>query len=472
MKDDVELDREPRSRFAALRYRLGNLTSAQQFWVPLAIVLVLALAGGGIAAVTNGTDPVPIAGEEDDDGGVVAPVEEAEAPGPDTVFDDPGKYVGQELTLSVVVEKVVDANTFRVVSEDPTDPSLLVVYSGLPVVKEQSIVKATGTITAFTAPEVNKALGAKLPVSTFDLSDDEFALVARSVEIVLGAGGGKPDASTDTAAVGTGTTAVAIAPPAPAPAPYVPPTSSDTSTGSTSGSGDGTSSGSGTSGGSSGGGSGGSSEPSGGSGSGGSGGSNEPSGGSNGSPAATSSELTFTDRNASSGQYSDATYFEALLTEKDGTPLQGKKLTFVLDGTEYAARTNSDGVASTTPTLSSEPGNYQLEVLWQRGDETRAKDKTNFEVLEDDSVLQVSMEGNGKDAQLVAHLTDGDNESTGLASRQVDFFADGELIGSATTDGSGVARLDLSEKHKGKRDDFSATFNGDDYYLTSSDSTG
>jgi hypothetical protein len=348
---------------------------------------------------------------------------------------------------------------------------MLVVYSGLPIVKEQAIIKASGTITPFKPAEVNEALGAQLPVATFDLSDDDFALVARSVEIVIGAGGG--GGGTDTAATTTGTTAVALAPPAPAyvpPAPaYVPPASSGTSTGSSSeGS---TSSGSGgsqgpSSGGSGGGSNGGStgSEPSGGSG----GGSNEPSGGANGSPAA-HTDLTFTEQSATSGQYSDATYLEALLTDEEGTPIAGARVTFMLDETEYVARTNEDGIASIAPTLSLEPGNYQVKVDWTRAGKTRAKDKDRFEVQQDDSVLQVAVEGNGNNATLTAHLTDGDSESAGLGGRSVDFYAeDGELLGSATTDDGGVARLEVPEKYKEQKDDFTATFQGDDYYLTSS----
>src|SRR5688500_8132692 len=104
MSNDPGLERGPK------RFRLSNLTSAQQFWVPLAIVLVLALAGGAIAAVAGDQDvPPPVAAEADDDGDVLAPGEEA-APDPTTVFDDPSKYLGQELTLSVVVDKVVDLN--------------------------------------------------------------------------------------------------------------------------------------------------------------------------------------------------------------------------------------------------------------------------------------------------------------------------------------------------------------------------
>jgi hypothetical protein len=462
MSNDPGLDRGPRRRF-----RLSELSSAQQFWVPLAIVLVLALAGGAIAAVADQDVPVPIAGEGNDDGGVVAPVEDESVPDPETVFDDPGKYVGQELSLSVVVDKVVDPNSFRVVSEDPNDPSLLVVYSGLPVVKEQMIIKAAGTIQPFTSADVNKTLGAKLPVSTFDMSDDDFALVASSVEVVIDAsGGGKPGGTTDVAVAAPGTTAVAVAPPAPVyqPAPYVPPASSGTSTGTSSGSGSGTSSGGseGSNGGSTG-----SSEPSGGSG--GGGGGSEPSGGANGSPAAARGDLTFTEDSATFGQYSDTTYLEALLTDGDGAPVAGAKLTFVLDDAEYTARTDGDGIASTSPTLSIEPGTYQLEVLWLRAGKTRAKDKDRFEVAEDDSVLQVATEGNGNNATLTARLSDGDSETTGLASRQIDFYSeDGELLGSATTDANGVARLDVPQKYQENKDDFTATFAGDDYYLTSS----
>jgi hypothetical protein len=244
----------------------------------------------------------------------------------------------------------------------------------------------------------------------------------------------------------------------------VPPASSGTSTGTSSGGS--TSSGSDSEGSSSGGSNGGStgSEPSGGSG----GGSNEPSGGANGSPPA-HTDLTFTEQSATSGQYSDATYLEALLTDEEGSPISGARLTFVLDETEYVARTNDDGIASTSPTLSLEPGNYQVKVDWTRAGKTRAKDKDRFEVVEDDSVLQVALEGNGNNATLTAHLTDGDNESAGLSGRTVDFYAeDGELLGSATTDSSGVARLEVPDEYKEHKDDFTATFEGDDYYLTSS----
>ena len=52
--------------------------------------------------------------------------------------------------------------------------------------------------------------------------------------------------------------------------------------------------------------------------------------------------------------------------------------------------------------------------------------------------------------------------------RTLDFYADGELIGSADTNSDGVATLRVPPRYRGGSHEFEARFQGDSFYLASS----
>jgi hypothetical protein len=79
-----------------------------------------------------------------------------------------------------------------------------------------------------------------------------------------------------------------------------------------------------------------------------------------------------------------------------------------------------------------------------------------------DTAMTLSVQRQGPNRDLVARLHLLDDSTAGIADRTIDFFVDGALLGSATTDGGGVATIALP-KLKG-RHTFEARFAGDSQY--------
>lgn len=448
----------PLRRFRLLRNK-GQLAVAG--------LVVLALIGGSVAYGLGAFEAPPaqtVAGSDDDEA-ITAPEEEEEDSGPSTVFSDPEKFLDQELNLTVVVEEVVDPASFRVIGEDLDADSLLVVHDGIPKVPVDSLVDLTGRVTVFDPAAVNRYLGHVVPGGTFALSDDEYVLVATEVAVVeFGqpvAQGQDEQVAPDDSVV----TSVASAPVVAAP----PTTTTTTSTGTSSGSTSGTSGGSSGSSGSSG------------------GGTTASSGGSSGGSTTT---VEFTSDGPTSAQHSDETEFEARLTTRDGEPIEDAKMIFKLRGPEtrrFKAKTDHKGVASVTPVMSQRPGDYRLIAIYDPpGDPAPSKDRTRFVIEKDETLLELDSEsdhnsddegeeeegeehGNrNKTDSLTAILADPD-DSAGLEGRTVSFYADGELIGTATTDANGFATIEVPEEYRKSKNGFEARFEGDDYYLGSAD---
>jgi poly(3-hydroxybutyrate) depolymerase len=178
--------------------------------------------------------------------------------------------------------------------------------------------------------------------------------------------------------------------------------------------------------------------------------------------------LTFTDASAGSGQYSDTAALEARLTEASGAPLPGQELTFSLGSTSRSATTDQDGVARVEVPIAEVPGEHTVSVGFagHEGELAPAVDAAAFSVERDDSTTTLTSAG-GK-SPLTAVLTDADS-SAGLAGRTIVFTANGENIGSAVTDESGVASMETPKRYRGKGVAFAAAFEGDDFYRQSSD---
>ena len=81
------------------------------------------------------------------------------------------------------------------------------------------------------------------------------------------------------------------------------------------------------------------------------------------------------------------------------------------------------------------------------------------------TALSLAVEGQGVSRQLVAQLTAGD---TAVVGRTIEFFANGQSIGTAVTGDDGVARLALAARQRGGKQAFEAVFGGDAEYGGSS----
>jgi len=433
-------------------------------WIIAPIVVLLALLAGTAAYVAvSDEDPAPVTVDEDVP--AAADDEPAEEVAASNEFTDPASFVGENVNLSGTISEVPNTNSFRVKNDD--GDTLLVVYSGLPVVKDNLLVYVTGTMVEFDRAVVDKQLGAELPDLVYE-QPDEYAVVASNVQ-KMGLASEKvalkdskrsngANAAVTSDAAPTAASVSAGAPVTSAPATSAPPAS---------GSG---SSGSGTS-------------PTGSSGGGGSGGGDSKDGSGNGSgggvAASAAPKLTYKGRD-DSGQYTDLATFKAKLTE-GGDPVSGAKVTFELknaDGSSsYAATTDRDGVVKTREQLRLAPGEYRLIARYRNGGDP-VSDETTFTIAREDTALVLTVEahddgsGEGQDKadRLTAILsqTDGDG---GIGNRTVQFYADGELIGSATTDGGGLAAIDVPTKYKNGQATFEARFAGDDYFLSATDST-
>lgn len=190
------------------------------------------------------------------------------------------------------------------------------------------------------------------------------------------------------------------------------------------------------------------------------------------SPQPEDTTLALTDRSANSGQYSDETSFEARLTNSDGDPISDAEVVFELAGAgssrSFAVDTDQNGIARVTPTLEETPGTYQLTVRYAGDDDlVGSADTSTYIVEKEDTDLELRVEGSGNKRALTAHLMDRDTPSAGIEGRTVHFYADGELIGSATTDGNGVATVNVPPRYRGGKRDFEARFTGDDHYRSS-----
>ena len=86
------------------------------------------------------------------------------------------------------------------------------------------------------------------------------------------------------------------------------------------------------------------------------------------------------------------------------------------------------------------------------------------------SALDLRAEGHGSKARLIATLTDAES-GAGIAGETVEFFGDGESLGSATTDASGVATLAPEGRYRGGHHLFEAVFAGSEDYEGSRGST-
>ena len=85
------------------------------------------------------------------------------------------------------------------------------------------------------------------------------------------------------------------------------------------------------------------------------------------------------------------------------------------------------------------------------------------------TAMTLALEGRGSSSRLVATLTD--PSGAGVSGAVVDFFGDGNPLGSATTDGAGTATLPLDGKYRGGRHTFEAVFGGNSDFAGSSATT-
>lgn len=171
------------------------------------------------------------------------------------------------------------------------------------------------------------------------------------------------------------------------------------------------------------------------------------------------------------GQYSDDMTFEARLTHvATGRGMPGAKVTFGLEGSggshTWATTTNGDGIATVELTLTVTPGIYTLSAEYA-GDAEQyapAEDARHFFVAKESAQMTIEIAGRGRDRSLLALLRDDDPEPHPIADREVRFFVDGTEVGSAITNGDGLASLPVSGRDGHGHHVYEAMFDGDTFY--------
>lgn len=185
------------------------------------------------------------------------------------------------------------------------------------------------------------------------------------------------------------------------------------------------------------------------------------------------STVAFTDDSADAGQYSDEATIAARLTDEAGDPISGAELVFELTGAngveQWPATTGADGVGSVTRTLNGAPGAYNLTVNYAGETDVYDpdSDQKSFTILKEQTVIDLSVSGTGSARTLTA--TASHDDPTALGGVEVVFSADGTEIGSAITNGRGIASLHPSAPFDKGAHDFEASFAGDNNFVGSSD---
>jgi hypothetical protein len=177
----------------------------------------------------------------------------------------------------------------------------------------------------------------------------------------------------------------------------------------------------------------------------------------------------------SEGQYTDEVELSATLTTVDGAPIPDALVTFEIANDEvsdsWAGVTESEGRAAIPARLLLQPGDYQLSATYEGEAGSLEPSATSqvFEISKEDSLLDLKLQGKGKNKSLVATLTDADDASFGIGDALITFWGDGEALGTATSDGSGRAVFDdLPPRYRGGKHDFTAVFEGNSFFQRSS----
>ena len=175
------------------------------------------------------------------------------------------------------------------------------------------------------------------------------------------------------------------------------------------------------------------------------------------------STLELVDSSDRGGQYSDETTIAARLESGSGDPIAGAELRFDFQGDVTPVVTDADGVATMTVTLDEAPGEHPLRVVYDGdGDHGPATFEGVYTVDPEDAAL--GLEADRKERILRALLQDEDS-SAGMPGRRVVFYYKDEVIGSAVTDGSGIAELRGAPESARSSTHLKAVFEGDGFYL-------
>ena len=188
-------------------------------------------------------------------------------------------------------------------------------------------------------------------------------------------------------------------------------------------------------------------------------------------PAALATSVAFTDDNATSGQYGDASTFAAELTDANGLPVAGAELEFTLadgdDSTTWTALTGVDGVATITKAIDLAPGDYALNVAYAglEGAYEAASINTAYALDKEDSALTLNVTGKGSKRRMNSTLVE---DGGALAGQEIIFSVDGVEVGRGVTDALGKVSVQPANGYRGDHFPFEAVYTGTTNFTSSS----
>ena len=130
-----------------------------------------ACADNESAGPERGTDVGDITGAEAQLGG-------------SSFFDDPPRYFGKTVTISGSVSDVLGPTAFRIAGEDAGGEAVLVVSNERLSVKENDLVRITGTVKLFDRRAFERELHVDLSGAAFDDFTADSAVAASSVNVL------------------------------------------------------------------------------------------------------------------------------------------------------------------------------------------------------------------------------------------------------------------------------------------------
>ena len=176
--------------------------------------------------------------------------------------------------------------------------------------------------------------------------------------------------------------------------------------------------------------------------------------------------ITFLEASASQGRIGDTALFAARLDDEDG-PVAGAALSFDVQGSSYAATTDSGGVASVQVPVHQPAGPTTIAARFA-GDAGRepSEGSAAFTVLKRDSRIAFSAERGLANVVVAIVLTDAARQS-GLPARPVEVFVNGTKKATVQTNDAGRASATFTLA-PAPGATVRVAYNGDDTYLASS----
>ena len=167
-----------------------------------------------------------------------------------------------------------------------------------------------------------------------------------------------------------------------------------------------------------------------------------------------------------SAQRTDGVDVRAVLTDASGAPVGGQPVQLAIAGGPSAqAVTDAAGVATTSFTVVQEPGQYDVSATFAGTPTLKASTAQQpLAVLAEDTATTLVIGGKKDKPVLTASVADGDSTTSRVAGVLVAFFVDGAQVGTATTDGNGVASFAVTKRAKTA---YEARFAGDNRWRAS-----